>query len=108
MRLDSLGAFAQPRQLDAVSDNGVVVLHHGQPQFAQSGGEIIDFSTMLIGNRRQLIESAIMRRKRSCHLGQELVDRREVDAVAALHAVTLAPQPPLRNPTHQPSRAPRQ
>lgn len=85
MRLDPLDAFAQPRQLDAVPDNGVVVLHHSQPQFLQPGGEIVDLPAVLIGHRRQLIEAAVMRRERPRHLGQELVDRREVDAVAALH-----------------------
>ncbi|HKS88637.1 MAG TPA: hypothetical protein VJR70_04285 [Stellaceae bacterium] len=97
MRLDLPDALTQPRQLDAVPDNRVMVLHHGQPQFAQPGGEIVDLSPVLIGDRRKLIESAIMRRKHSCHFGQELVDRREVNAVAALHAVTLPPQPPSRN-----------
>ena len=85
MFLDPLDTFVKPRQRNAVPYHRRMILMQSQSQLSQPGGNVIDFSAVLIEQFGNLIKSAVMRSDLLRHLGEELVNRREVDAVAALH-----------------------
>ncbi|SRR6266851_4131689 len=110
MRLDPLNAFVEPRQRNSVPDHRLMVLVQRQSQLTQPDSDIIDFSAVLVEQFGDLIKSVgvVIRSPLDVadaprHLGEQLVDSCEVDAVAALHcgkkdtprgrSATAQPQP---------------
>ena len=120
MCLDLLDALSEPRQLNAMPDDGIMILVDRQPQLVKPGGQIVHSATVLVDDRDELVklvgvvvgsdykliekpvvgsepcfdpvEPFAMAADRLRHLGKELVDRREINAVTALHATKMIQQ----------------
>jgi len=92
MLLDAPNAFVEARQRHAVPDHRLMVLVQRRSELAQPGNNIIDLPAVLVeylGNLTNpaidLLEAFAVTANRLRHFGQQLVDRCQVDAVAALH-----------------------
>src|SRR5712691_8412537 len=124
MCLDLLDAVAEPRQLNAMPDDGIMILVDRQPQLVKPGGQIVHSATVLVDDRDELgklvgvvvgsdyklivkpvmggepcfdpFEPYARAADRLRHLAKELVDRREINAVAALHATKMIQQAAAR------------
>src|SRR5712691_12320537 len=99
MVLDPLDALGEPGQLDPMADHCAVILLNAETYVAEAGRQIIRLTAVPINRCDQLVQlfgltiepslDALEARAgtahRLRHFGQQLVDRCQVDAVAALH-----------------------